>query len=150
MQPAGYPQASITVTHQMAKKSVLKRVWFWLLIIVVLGLGGCITVVGLAGNAVNKAENTVHTAVYSVTGDGIADISYDSLTNGNVGTSEANGSTLPWTRTVHGSGLITIFSVDATLTTGTTVTCTVTVDGKIVATHTSTGQFATVSCVGNG
>jgi hypothetical protein len=144
------PQAGMPVGHQAPKKKVYKRVWFWILIIVALGFGGCITIVSVASVAVNKAATTVHTATYSVTGNGVADINYDSLTNGNVGSSSANGSTLPWAKTVRGSGLITIFSVDAILTSGTTVTCTITVDGKVVESHSSTGQFASVSCVGGG
>jgi transposase len=65
------------------------------------------------------------------------------------GSEQANGTTLPWTKTVSGKGLITIFSVDAQLQSGNTVTCTLTVDGKVVSTHTSTGQYAVVSCSGS-
>jgi Mycobacterium membrane protein len=102
--------------------------------------------VGQHGNEANATR----TAVYSITGNGTADITYDTLTDGNTGSSQADGSALPWTKTVTGKGLITIFSVDAQLQTGSTVSCKITVDGKVVSSHTSTGQYAVVSCSGDG
>jgi hypothetical protein len=91
-----------------------------------------------------------HTIVYTVTGTGTADITYDAFDNGNSGGAQDNGATLPWTKTITGSGLFNAYSVDATLgINGGTVSCTVSIDGKQVASHTSTGQFATVDCIGS-
>ncbi len=130
------------------KKPVYKRVWFWLLVVFALGIGGCVTIVTTAGVAINKAATANHTVFYSVTGDGTADVTYDSFTNGNSGTSQVTGATLPWTKTETGSGLFNIYSLAATVSTGSSVTCTITVDGKQISTHTSTGQFANVDCTG--
>jgi hypothetical protein len=47
---------------------------------------------------------------------------------------------------VTGSGLFNIYNVSATIATGSTVTCSITVDGKVLSTHTSTGQFASATC----
>ncbi|MCL4445701.1 MAG: MmpS family protein [Actinobacteria bacterium] len=128
------------------KKKFYTRVWFWLLVIVALGFGGCITVISVASVAVNKASTAKHTVVYSVTGSGTADITYDSFTNGNSGTSQDSGASIPWSKTITGSGLFNIYSLNATLSNGGTVTCSITVDGKQLSSHTSTGQFAYADC----
>jgi hypothetical protein len=128
------------------KKRFYARVWFWLLVIVALGFAGCIAVVGSATNAINKADTTKHTVVYAVTGDGSADITYDTFTNGNSGSSQVSGAPLPWTKTITGSGLFSIYGVSADIESGTTATCTITVDGKVVAHNTATGQFASADC----
>ena len=135
--------------HSVPKKKLYTRVWFWLLVVFALGVGGCITIVSVASVAVNKAATTKHTVVYTVTGNGTADITFDTFTNGNSGSSQDTGASLPWTKTATGSGLFNLYDVTATLSTGSTVTCTITVDGKQVASHTSTGQFATVDCTGS-
>ncbi len=131
------------------KKPVYKRVWFWILIVFALGIGGCATVVSTAGVAIDKAATTNHTVVYSVTGNGTADITYDSFTNGNSGTSQVNGATIPWSKTQNGSGLFNLYSLSATVASGSSVTCTITVDGKQVSTHTSSGEFASADCSGS-
>ncbi|HVC68042.1 MAG TPA: MmpS family transport accessory protein [Acidimicrobiales bacterium] len=131
---------------EQPKKPVYKRVWFWLLIVVVVLFGGCAAIVVGAGTAVNNANKAQHTVVYSVTGDGTADLTFDTYANGNSGTSQVTGQSLPWTKTIVASGLFNIYSVSATISTGTTATCTITVDGKVLSTHTSSGQFATADC----
>src|SRR5664280_760081 len=102
------------------KKPVYKRVWFWLLVVLA-----------------------------SVTGSGTADINWDTFAYGNSGSSQDSGAALPWTKTVTGSGLFNIYSVTAQLQSGTSVTCSITVDGRQVSTHTSTGQFAIADCTGS-
>jgi len=131
------------------KKPVYKRVWFWLLVVLALVIGGCVSILSLAGVAINKAATTKHTVVYSVTGSGTADINWDTFAYGNSGSSQDSGAALPWTKTVTGSGLFNIYSVTAQLQSGTSVTCSITVDGKLVSTHSSTGQFAIADCTGS-
>jgi hypothetical protein len=135
---------------EQPKKPVYKRVWFWLLIVFALGIGGCTAVIASVGVAVDKANTKQHTVSYSVTGDAPADITYDTYANGNSGIEQATGQTLPWTKTIVASGLFNIYNVSATAGTGTTVTCSITVDGKIRSQHTSTGQFANVICDATG
>ena len=138
------------VPGQLApKKPVYTRVWFWLLVVLALLIGGCVSIVGLAGVAINKAATTKHTVVYSVTGSGTADINWDTFSNGNRGSSQESGASLPWTKTVTGSGLFNIYSLTAQLQSGTSVTCAITVDGTPVSTHTSTGQFSIADCTGS-
>lgn len=127
-----------------------KRVWFWLLVVVVLGVGGCVTIVTTAGVAINNAVSTSHTVVYTVTGNGTADITYASFANGNAGSADSNGAALPWTKTIHTTGILLGYDVTATGNTATSVTCTITVDGKQVANNTGTGQFASADCTADG
>ena len=123
-----------------------QRVWFWLLVVVVLGVGGCISALAIGTAAVNKANSTQHTVVYTVTGPGTADITYSSFSNGNVGSAQATGVKLPWTKTVVGSGLFSSYDVTATVDSGSSVTCSITVDGKRATTNTGSGQFASADC----
>jgi len=128
------------------KKKFYKRVWFWLLVVVVVGFGGCAALVTGASVAVNNANTKKHTVTYSVTGDGTADITYGTYANSAAGTSQATGQALPWTKTFAASGLFNLYTVGATISTGTTVTCSITVDGKVVSSRTATGQFANADC----
>jgi hypothetical protein len=59
------------------KKKVYKRVWFWFLIVVFAGIAGCSAVVAGGSAAINAANNVKHTVVYSITGTGTAEITYD-------------------------------------------------------------------------
>jgi hypothetical protein len=130
------------------QKKFYKRVWFWLLVVVALLIGGCVSIISLAGVVVDKANARKHTVVYSVTGPGTADITYDTFTSGNAGSASVSGATLPWSRTVTGSGIFSAYSVTAQIQTGTSVTCTITVDGRQVSTNTATGQFGVADCAG--
>ena len=59
---------------------------------------------------------------------------------------QATNQSLPWTKNFSASGLFNFYSVSASVTTGTTVTCSITVDGVVKSTHTSTGQYSNVNC----
>lgn len=132
------------------KKPVYKRVWFWLLVVVALGFGSCIAVVSAASKAVSDANAQKHTIVYTVTGRGTADITYDSFENGSSGSADDNGAALPWTKTITGSGLFNLYDVSATSDSGSgSIACTLKVDGKVVASQSSSGQFANVDCSGS-
>lgn len=136
------------------KKPVYKRVWFWLLVVFALGIGGCVTIVSVAGVAVNNAAHANHTVVYSVTGTGQADdITYATLQEGSGqnGTAQLTNVNLPWSKTITASGLFTAFDVNATVgANGGSLTCTITEDGTQIATNTASGAFASADCsVGN-
>ena len=132
-------------------KPIYKRVWFWLVMGVVVLFGGCIALIAGGTKAVNDANHQKHTIVYSVTGTGTAgDITYAAFDNGNSGTSQVANASLPWTKTITGSGLFNSYSVSGTLSqNGGTVTCTITVDGKQVASHTSSGAYSSAYCTGS-
>jgi hypothetical protein len=125
-----------------------------LLVVVALGIGGCTTLLIGAGVAVNKVATTSHTIVYSVTGTSQAsDITYSTLQEGNGqnGTAQETNVNLPWTKTVTASGLITVFSLNATVgDAGGTLTCSITEDGKQIATNTASGVFASADCTASG
>lgn len=55
----------------------------------------------------------------------------------------------PWTKTLTAKGLFSIYSLGAQLNSGSTVSCSITLDGKVISTHTSTGQYANVECSGS-
>lgn len=98
-----------------------------------------------------------HQAVYAVTSEGAAtanNISYFSIANGQSGQEQANGAALPWSKTVDlGSGPFNFSSLSLTAQAAqgaTSISCTITIDGKVKAQQTSTGPFAVVSCSASG
>ena len=144
-----YPPQPQATPEKKEKKPFYKRVWFWLLVALVLLLGGCIAIVGSASKTVTDLNNAKHTVVYTVTGDGTANITYASFTNNsNVGSSQDSSATLPWTKTITASGIFSSYDVSAMVNTGTTVTCTLEVDGKVVSTNTAHGQYSSATCTG--
>ncbi len=139
---------------QAPKKPVYKRVWFWILIVLAVGISGCSALVFGAGVAVNHAAHVNHTVVYSVTGTGQAnDITYATIQEGSGqnGTSQVTNVNLPWSKTITASGLFTAFDVTATVgQAGGTVTCTISEDGTRLATNTASGAFASANCNATG
>jgi len=132
------------------KKKFYKRVWFWLLIVVVLGLGGCSAVLIGGGVAIDRAAHVQHTVVYAVTGTSPAsNITYNTLQEGSGqnGESQVSNVALPWTKTISVSGLVTAFDVIASVGEGGgSVTCTIAEDGRQIATNTATGAFSSATC----
>lgn len=141
------PQGTIIVQEALTKK-FYRRVWFWLLVVLVVLFGGCIAIVAGGSNAINNADHVQHTIVYTVTGNGTADINYFSFSNGNSGSASVNGANLPWTKTFTASGIFSGYDVSAIGDTATSLTCSITIDGKQVAHNTGTGQDANVDCNG--
>jgi len=132
------------------KKKIYKRVWFWLLMALVLFFGGCVAIIAGTGKAINDANTQKHTIVYTVTGSGTANITYAAYDNGNTGTSQVGDASLPWTKTITGSGLFNSYSVIATVgSNGGTVACTLSVDGKQVSSHSASGAFSSADCSGS-
>lgn len=103
-----------------------------------------------------KAAGTSHTVVYSVTGAAQdADVTYSTFTNGTSGTEQSSSTPLPFTKTITVKGSSTSFSFnlfDLTAMNGINdtgaISCTLTVDGKTIASQTSTGSLASVNCSG--
>ena len=148
--PPGMPPAPMAQPPAKATKKIYKRVWFWLLMGVVVLFGGCIAIVAGGTKAVNDANNQKHTIVYTVTGNGTANITYAAYDNGNTGTSQVGDAPLPWTKTITGSGLFNSYSVIATVgSNGGTVACTLSVDGKKVSSHSASGAYSSADCSGS-
>ena len=102
------------------------------------------------------AANKPVILVYDVTGDSTdASVIYSTFNDGKSGTEQATGQALPFTKTVTvkagGDFSFNSYMVSGTNgQTGTTISCKITLDGKVIAEHTSSGQFATVMCSGTG
>ena len=103
-----------------------------------------------------KAANTMHSVVYSLTGDSTdATVTYSTFTDGKSGQEQATSQTLPFTKTIEAKGDKTSLSFNSfTLsgsngTTGTSITCDISVDGKSIATQTSSGPYSNVTCSGS-
>ncbi len=143
-----YPPQGTIIVQEAPKKKFYKRVWFWLLVVVVLGFSGCVAIIAGGSNAIVNADNKVHTVVYSVTGNGTADISYSTFDNGNSGTATSNGTSLPWAKTVTAKGIFSGYDVSVIGDSATSVACTITVDGKQIAHNTGSGQSASADCNG--
>jgi hypothetical protein len=119
---------------------------------IVLGLGGCLSVI--AGHrhmaAFVHSAHVTSTITYSVTGTGQAkSITYATLQGGSRQNGEARVTdvTLPWSKTITASGLFPSFDVSATNGDGGgSLACSITEDGQPVISNTTKGAFATASC----
>ena len=94
--------------------------------------------------------------VYDVTGTSTdTNIVYSTYADGGSKSENASGQPLPWTKSITvkkgGTFDFSSFSVVATAgADGGDVACKITVAGKVVAEQSSTGQYATVSCIATG
>ncbi len=121
---------------------------------------------GVADSATNAATPTQESAtsaatpaqgrqvVYEVTGDGTATVSYSTWSGGSVSSQSASGVALPWSTTVtqepsNDFGLkwnsLTLSAIGGA--DESTISCKVTVDGKVVSEHTASGSFALATCM---
>ena len=141
--------AAAPATPTTPKKKFYQRVWFWLLVVFALVIAGCSVVIGGAAKVIDTANKKVHQVEYSVTGDGSADVTYASLTGGGAGESQESGVLEPWTKHISAKGIFSAYSLLAQIKTGTSVTCTISVDGKVVSTNTASGEFAIATCSGS-
>jgi hypothetical protein len=138
------------------KKSIITRWWFWLAVIVVVVIIATAVNGGGGSKSGGSSASGKVTVVYTLESDAQAvSATYSTLTNGNIGSAQANGVTAPWTQEVQVADTwIKSFSLigqmnpvfDGSAPDGTTITCRITVDGKVVAEQTSTGQYAAVTC----
>lgn len=118
----------------------------------IIGLVICIVwVVAIkkAADQVNEEINREATISYSVSGDAKnVDITYSTFGD-SITTKEETAPSLPWSKEVKTKGLakggqLLVTTGEA----GGSVTCTVLIDGKQVATNTASGQFALAACTG--
>lgn len=149
-----YPPQPPAPPAAKPKKAIYKRVWFWILATLLLCMGGCTAVLVGGTAAVVSASHTKHSVVYSITGTGVAsDVTYATLQQGTGqnGVAQQTNVTLPWSKTITASGLITAFSLSGTIGAGGgSLTCTITEDGKQLSTNTASGAFATAQCSASG
>jgi MmpS family membrane protein len=123
------------------------------LIVSVIGLIVCILWVAVWNKAVDEVNEEINAEVpivYEVTGDATGvSITYMEFTNGDdVASKDETADTLPWKKEtsaanyVKDGGAVIVSTGEA----GGSVTCKMTVDGKVVAEETISGQFAVATC----
>ncbi|MEV6323086.1 MmpS family transport accessory protein [Nocardia sp. NPDC051787] len=167
-QPYGQPYP-----QQYPQPPKKRKVWPWILLAaVVLMFGGCLALVGTAGKEVSEAIDAAATSIQSAaeappesipplvpkapTGKGktvvyeiISDSDLNSVTywDANSEIQQETGASAPWTMTITNTSTAVIAGVGAQ-TNGSSVTCRVTVDGRVKDEKTSTGKYAVVNCTG--
>jgi hypothetical protein len=104
----------------------------------------------------NKAAAAEHVVTYTVTGDSTdSTINYSTYTDGASGSEEASSAKLPWTKeekiTGSSEGLkFNSFTLSAMNgQTGNEITCEIKLDGKVIASQKSSGQYASAVCTGS-
>lgn len=134
-----------------------RRKWPWVLLAV-----GVLFVIFAAvaggGGALPRQASPAGSVVYKVASDAsTVSATYATLKDGKVQEAQNNNVVPPWSTSVpadrglaHG-----YYSLVAQMTPagagghdGTTISCSITVNGKIIADNTSTGQYAVVTCTG--
>ncbi|WP_033294409.1 DUF4190 domain-containing protein [Amycolatopsis jejuensis] len=145
--------SALGIARVRAQKATNKGIAIAGLVLSVIGLIIAIvwaTAFTKAVNDVNTEANRTVTVHYEVTGTAKdASITYTTLGDNGVSTSQEQPKTLPWSKDLTTKGLIKGGTL--TVTTGTEggdVTCKVVVDGKEAKTSQASGNFATASCDG--
>ena len=115
--------------------------------IVTVVMAGAVAIAAIAQTDVRVAH---HVVIYRVTSDaGTArTIDYLSINGDGTGAHEQlRGVALPWSVVIDRKGNWPLFLMDASGAAGsTTISCSITVDGKVVAQKTSTSASAVIAC----
>ncbi|MET9516293.1 MmpS family transport accessory protein [Streptomyces sp. NPDC002994] len=126
-----------------------RRVWPWVLLgLLFLFAGGCVAVIATVATVVDDESNRTVTVKYVVTGDakGVT-IAYTTWRDGNASSNTVSDARLPWRKEVETSGFAKGGSLTVTTgASGSSATCSVTVDSGEPQTATATGRFATATC----
>jgi hypothetical protein len=160
--PAGYqPGPPVPPGYELRKKkSIFGRWWFWLaVVLVVVIIAVAASSGGSKGGGGSSASDKVE-VVYTVESDApTVSVTYTTLNGGNLGQEQTNNAPPPFSKTLEVEDSFlksftmtasTDFALDGTTTPPNhSITCRITVDGKVVAEQTSTGQAAIVTCAGS-
>lgn len=130
------------------KSVVLVASPFVALVLIACSSGGNVSGPGAQDDASTSKASKGKTVVLEVTGPKSADINYDLGSD----SSQDNGAKLPWKKTLTDTDALGLASVSGQNTTESSgkITCKITVDGKVVKTNSSTGQYAVVDCTATG
>src|SRR5215212_645863 len=129
-----------------------RPVWPWILggifLVIFLGVGACVAFVGGVASNLDKETKREVEVIYAVSGSGRSvAITYSGR---DFNTAQETAVSLPWKKSVTIDGLGKTVSLTATNDmNGGTITCRITANGKTIAEQTSSGPFATASCIGN-
>lgn len=116
------------------------------------GLAAVVLVVATAAWVVAGRDSTpaprTHTIVYEITGPGGRSPEIRFATEGVNSTEKTEAVTLPWRRelTISSGPGLSVAQVMAANGQGESISCSITVDGHVVANNTAKGEYATVSC----
>jgi hypothetical protein len=121
------------------------------LVVSIVGLAATIlwtAVIKTANDEITDEANREAVIVYEITGDATnVDVTYSVFSDENMSTKDETVATLPWTKEVKAKGYVKEGQLIVTTgEAGGSVTCKVTVDGKVVDTQTATGQFELATC----
>lgn len=111
----------------------------------ILGIVAAIVLVGVTSACDDSAALGSSEVKYEITGGAASSVTYGTA----AGISQEADVKLPWSKTVTDDGLLTIATLDAQNAGSGPVSCKITIDGKVIAEQTSSGQFAVVSCFGS-
>lgn len=125
-----------------AKKSTIALLCISAVVALACSSGGGDTKGPGAQDDTAKVDSGKKTIVLEVKGPSKADITYGL----NSDLSQAGKAKLPWKKTLTSSEAMTIASVSAQNAASGTIQCTITVNGKIVKTNKSEGEYSIVTC----
>jgi hypothetical protein len=146
--PPSYPAPGYFQQPQKPKRPVWPWVLGGILLTIFLGVGGCFAFVGLVANGIDAESKREVTVTYEVTGTG--DSVAVTYSGRDFNTAQETGVGLPWRKDVVIDGLGKTVILTGTRSMGDgTVTCRISANGKVVSEQTSSGPFASASCMGN-
>lgn len=128
-----------------------KKVWPWVLggvlVVLLLVVGGCVALVGTVANEIENEVSREVTVSYQAGGTGTGTVIH---TDGSMDVVTESDIALPWSKDVAVTGLVKFVSLSVMSgIDGGTVSCKITVGGKVIAQDQATGQLATASCTGD-
>lgn len=138
----------MTTTEPGATTPQRHRVPTWLIGVGLFAVFIAVAAIVTHGGApTTPAAPATHTVVYNITSSGptTADLTYKTPT----GIQQQQGIAVPSTGiTLPGVSSGEFLSISAQLNDDADITCTITVDGTVIASNTSSGDFAIASCDG--
>jgi hypothetical protein len=146
-----YQQPPATGYYQQPPRR-RKPVWPWVLggafLVIVLGIGGCVAFVGAVAH--NLAQESAREVVVTYEVSGAGGSVAVTFSGRDFNTAQETDVALPWNKqvTIDGLGKTVILTATNDGDHG-TITCRISANGRVVSEQTSTGPFASASCVGN-
>ena len=130
------------------KKKFYQQIWFWLLVVFGLLIGGCAAAVTVAGVVFNSANHNRHEVLFEISGSGTGDIIYtSSSTNSSGGKIEVNDEAIPWQKRITVTGLVSSYTLQYQSLSGPSeISCSIIVDGRTISSESSSGS--TLYCSG--
>jgi hypothetical protein len=140
--PQQQPQQVVVV--QKRRFGCLSLIGLVVVVIIAIVVIAAIASGGGSSNSITGTTGTKDGKVtYVVTGPAKASMTY---TDGGTNTAQDNNAKLPWKKTVPIADTVITYQVSAQNAGGGSITCKILLDGKVVKTNTSKGDYAIVTC----